>query len=277
MSILDNFDLQRTIGTINNPYRNKNGSVEIGFDHFPYLIPIVLKTRDIDGLLGQIRGASARRRFYLESDWKVSIKIDKNKYQYFKNKDLLDEYVKLNGIIIIPKNVDNSKTKFDGASIPFPWLVSFLSFGILRPLGVMLTASIVHDFIYEYGYLYRCNNGSMEPIEVQRELADKLFYDMIDTVNDMPFTACIGWLAVRIGWFCVGFKEKEGEEKRPRGGNPPWTAIIVLSFLLFLLIALIVVFGVKTFVFVVSMLYAFIFVLIQLTAHLSNKESSDTK
>lgn len=95
----------------------------------------------------------------------------------------------------------------------------------------------------------------MEPIKVKRELADKLFYDIIDTVNDMPFTAYIGWLAVRIGWFWVGFKEKEGEEKRPRGGNPPFTAVIILCLLLLVVGTLIVVFGFKIFVLVSSMLY----------------------
>ena len=269
MNIPNDLNSQRTIGTINNPYKNKDGSVEIGFDHFPNLEPIYLKTRDIGGLLGKIRGASARRRFYLKSDWKVSIKIDQTKYKSFINEDLLDEYVKLNGIIIIPKSVDNSLTKFDGASIPFPWLISFLSFGILRPLGVMLTASIIHDFIYEYGYLN--HNNAEEVINVKRELADQLFYDVIDTVNDMQVTAYIGWLAVRIGWFWVKFKDPELQEKQPRGGNPPCVALIILGLLLLILIALIVVLGFKTFVLLSSVLYIFIFVLTQLTAHSPNE------
>ncbi len=35
---------------------------------------------------------------------------------------------------------------FDGASVPRPWLVTAVGGGILRPLGVMLIASIIHDF-----------------------------------------------------------------------------------------------------------------------------------
>lgn len=157
--MLDIFDPERTIGTINNPYKNKDGSVEIGFDNFPHIIPKFLKTTEEKSFFEHIRGASARRRFYLQRDWKLSIKIDKDKYSQFNNKDFLDDYIKLNGILVIPCVVEDSKTIFDGASIPFPWLVSFISFGILRPLGVMLTASIVHDFAYEYGYL---NDGSMK-------------------------------------------------------------------------------------------------------------------
>ncbi len=93
----------------------------------------------------------------------------------------------------------------------------------------------------------------------------------------MHFTAYIGWLAVRIGWFWVEFKDLERGEKRPRGGNPPFTAVIILCLLLLLVGTLIVVFGFKIFVLVSSMLYTLIFVLTQLTAHSPNKESSDTK
>ncbi|KAI9134321.1 DUF1353 domain-containing protein [Acaryochloris sp. CCMEE 5410] len=170
------------------------GSVEIKFGEWPSLVPLRLKT-SIGEPLASLRGASAKRYFRLEHDWEIHIGI------------LNDRYPKeIGGTVVIPRSYESqsvplseAETHLDGASVPFPWLVSFLSFGVLRPLGVMLIASIVHDFAFKHGGLvYRDHSGKLEFCKIQRHLADKLFYDIIRTVNKMPFTALLAWAAVRL-------------------------------------------------------------------------------
>ncbi len=230
-------------------------SLIIGFDGLPILQPQLLKTTGIGGFsfLEAIRGASAKRYFHLEKDWIVEIKVDPSQYD---GEDI-------SGKIVIPK-IDPkfpTPTQFDGASVPLPWLVSFLSFGILRPLGVMLTASIVHDFAFKHGHLYYLQeDDTPKPRAIKRYIADQLFYDMIKTVNNMPVTAYLGWLAVRLGWFFVEYNGKRGGEK------VPWTAIIILVLLVVTLLGLIKVLGWKILLMGISTIYILIFLLLKITA-----------
>lgn len=43
--------------------------------------------------------------------------------------------------------------QLDGASVPAHLVVALLSLGLLRPMGILLTASVVYDFIFKCGYL----------------------------------------------------------------------------------------------------------------------------
>jgi len=237
------------------------GIIDITFKTWPSLVPVRLKT-DIGGLLESIRGASAKRYFRLENDWEIQIEAPDGRYPQ-----------ETGGTIVVPKVVvpdlhangvvpsGHSETRLDGASVPFPWLVSFLSFGVLRPLGVLLIASIVHDFAFEHGGLvYRHDSGQLEFRKMQRHVADQLFYDMIRTVNKMPVTALLAWAAVRLGWFWVKYGGQRFGEEFP---------LIAVIFLLILLLALgvaILSYGLKLVALFLGAIYIVIFVLLQLIA-----------
>jgi hypothetical protein len=151
--------------------------------------------------------ATQRRRFALYENWELTL----DKVAYDK---------RLNSTLVIPhRDDDDELIIFDGASIPFPWLISMLTIGILRPLGVMLVASIVHDYAYKFGCLKK-SDGSSVPVE--RHVADRLFRDIIATVNDLPIVGWIGWFAVRLGWPVVKYAGK------PQSGKPPIVEYLVL-------------------------------------------------
>lgn len=222
----------------------------VHFERLPSLTPILLDTKG-KSLLGAWQGASARRLFKLENDWQVHIQLREAEY----------DDCNLSGNILIPVSFKESMTLLDGASVPLPWLVSFLSLGLLRPLGVMLTASIVHDFAFQHGgLLYLQANGEREFRVVPRHLADKLFYNIIREVNDMPITALLAWLAVRIGWTFVKYA---GE---PRGGDPPVIAISALIIILSILSGAIFWFGFKTLIVSLALMYLLAFILLKLSA-----------
>lgn len=100
---------------------------------------------------------------------------------------------------------DAQANVFDGASIPFPWLVSYLSFGVLRPLGILLSASVVHDFAFQFGYLPIIKNGSCKHVPVQRHEADELFRLITQTLNGSNFFSRLAWHAVRLGWWAIKY------------------------------------------------------------------------
>ena len=110
----------------------------------------------------------------------------------------------LDGKIVIPRG-----TIVDGASVPLPWLFSFLSFGILRPTGILLIPSIVHDYAYEHGCLLYENDGDGKTCkQINRADADRLFREMIRAINGTTIWAYVAWFAVRMGWCCVKYKGK---------------------------------------------------------------------
>lgn len=238
-------------------------TIKVDFKSWPHLIPEKLKT-DVGRPLESIRGASSRRIFTLERDWEVEIGVLDDRYE-----------ARINGTIIIPKFYQESpsdpsiETRLDGASVPFPWLISFLSFGVLRPLGVMLLASIVHDFAFVHGGLLYQNEETQEPRfePVDRAIADKLFYDIIRTVNNMKFTASLALLAVRLGWFWIPYAEESRERKMPpRKGKFPIIAFMTLLVVLSLSGALITFYGIRTVMFVFIAIYLSIFLLLQFIA-----------
>lgn len=154
------------------------------------------------GLIRQLAIATMRRYFYLTEDWKLKLSSIR--------------YRELDGEIIIPQKVDGQLFKFDGASIPLPWLVSLLTIGILRPLGVLLIASIVHDFAFRHGYLQvQKQDGTIENVPVERGVADRLFKDIITVVNGNSIVGFLGWYFVRLGfWFRVPYNGEQWGGKK---------------------------------------------------------------
>ncbi|MCK5477739.1 MAG: DUF1353 domain-containing protein [Methylococcales bacterium] len=213
-----------------------SGSIQVKFTNLPSLRPILLKTQ-FNSFINRLKGASKRRYFYLERNWNVTV-------------DGIDYNQNLNGTIIVPKTHNNVETRIDGASVPLPWVVSFLSFGILRPLGILLTASIVHDFAFEHGALIHRDASGTEKLQpVERDVADRLFRDMISTVNRMPVVAFIAWVVVRLGWFFVKYNGQ------PRGGAFPYIPLLISLAILLLFAGLIQLFGLVTFISAVLLFY----------------------
>lgn len=194
------------------------GSIKVAFD-FDDIPPIHLTTiqwtgEDPPTWWQRIALATKRRLFNLNNDWRITLED-------------ITYAPKLNGGVIIPCcDEAGDKIEFDGASVPLPWLVSLLTIGVLRPLGVMLVASLVHDYAYMYGRL-RKEDGSFVPIE--RDIADRLFKDIIATVQGLPFIGYIAWFFVRIGWPFIKYNHK------PQGGKAPIFEylILILALLLF--------------------------------------------
>jgi len=193
------------------------GTINVEFEDIP---PVRLKTiipRPDLNWLERLALATKRRFFTLRHDW--LLKVEKVAY---------DE--RLNGTIKVPAlDKNGEEITFDGASVPLPWLVSLLTIGILRPLGVMLTASVVHDYAYRYGHLQK-EDGTV--VEIERHIADQLFKDIIATVNKLPDVGYIAWFLVRLGWLFVKYNGK------PRGGKAPIDEYFVFSMLVALVVAI---------------------------------------
>jgi hypothetical protein len=185
--------------------------IYVKFDDIPPVRLKSIRPRQRLTLIDRLVLATKPRKFGLAEDW--CIQLDKVTYDR-----------RLNGSVVIPRNKDGKPIDFDGASIPLPWLVSLLTLGILRPLGVMLTASIVHDYAYKFGHLKK-DDGT--EVQIERDVADRLFRDIIETVNKLPLVGFVAWFAVRLGWL---FVEYNG---RTQGGKPPY-----LEYLLLLVVAL---------------------------------------
>ncbi|MGB5733437.1 MAG: DUF1353 domain-containing protein [Thiohalocapsa sp.] len=243
------------------PAPNAQGPIQVEFNDIP---PVRLQTvmaKEQPSWLERVVLATKPRVFSLGQDW--CIKLDKVAYDQ-----------RLNGSIVIPKNdVDGEPIEFDGASIPLPWLVSVLTFGILRPLGLMLTASLVHDYAYKFGHLLK-DDGTV--IEVERDVADRLFRDIIISTTGLSFVGYIGWIAVRLGWPFVKYNHKR------MGGAPPLMQYLSLLFAIGLIsIAEIDIgIGVEEFVTALVGLYAAVFAFTKLfdrrTLVAKNGDNSNT-
>lgn len=195
---------------------NHDGAIDVEFEGMPSIRLESFKSMDEAGMLERLAIATRRRRFSLFRDWQIEL----------ADVDYSDE---LNGIVEIPSRDSNEKTiVFDGASIPMPWLVSLLTVGILRPLGVILVGSIVHDYAYQYGTLRISKDGgeTFKDVPLSRHRADRLFRDIVGTVNRLPFVGYIAWFFVRIGWLWVRYNGKRF------GGKPPLGEFALLILLL---------------------------------------------
>ena len=192
------------------------GPISVSFSHFPQLCPRLLPTRT-PWFFQRFLGARARREFALADDWTVTIQVN--------------GHPQLNGFagtIIIPEGAST-----DGASVPLPWTVTFLSLGTLRPLGILLIASIVHDYAFQHGTLQYLQNGTRVPKPFCRHEIDLLFREMIRTINKTPFLAYVAWFAVRIGWLGVKYNGRRLTGKPPTG---PLTALVALLAAVWLLL-----------------------------------------
>lgn len=197
-----------------------NGAIWVKFDGLPCisLVSVILKEKL--GWFQRVAEATRRRLFTLEEDWQIQL-------------GRITYKPELNGTITIPHTVGGEKVVFDGASVPLPWLVSFLSIGILRPLGVMLIASILHDFAFKFGYLLVSTQEGDVPkkVMVERQDIDHLFRDIIATVNQVAGVGWVAWFFVRLGWlFCVKYNGQYF------GGKAPVGVITIASVVVFFLV-----------------------------------------
>lgn len=202
-----------------------NGSIDVAFDGMPSIRLETYQAPAGAGFLQRLALATRRRRFSLRENWHITL-------------DDVDFFRDLNGVVEVPaKHSDKQSIIFDGASIPFPWLISLLTVGILRPLGVMLVGSILHDYAYQYGSLrVSRSGGAYEQVPLTRDRADRLFRDVVGTVNELPMVGYIAWFAVRIGWLWVRYNGKRF------GGKPPIAEyallLVILGVLSWLLMSL---------------------------------------
>jgi hypothetical protein len=173
--------------------------------------------------LEKISAACQPRSFSLFEDWLVQA----------KNYPL----EKLNGTIKIPTELNGEKLFFDGASVPIPWLFSAVTFGLARPMGVMLASSVIHDFAYQHGYIFikKDTSESFEKVPFERFEADDLFKDVMIDVTDMPKISYLGWMVLRLGWFYIDYAGKKRGPRKPYIEVLPLVAGLLSSISLLLL------------------------------------------
>ena len=185
------------------------GEIEVRLPELPSLQPQVLPTR-AKSRWHRFIEAGRRRTFTLVRDFTIDLQGD-----------ALPE--NLRGTIVIPRltqTADNSGKQanvFDGASIPFPWIVSYLSFGVLRPLGILLAGSVVHDFAFQRGYLLVRKNNSTElkKIPLARHDADELFRMITAVLNSSRFFSRLAWHAVRLSWWVIPYSGQNRTGDKP--------------------------------------------------------------
>lgn len=199
-----------------------------------YQAEITLRVSELPALKPRVlptRSRSPWRRF-IEAGQRRTFTLSKNFYIEVEGEALPSG---LEGCIVIPpvgntasaergeKTFDQHQEQsgyaqanfFDGASIPFPWLVSYLSFGVLRPLGILLSASVVHDFAFQFGYLPIIKNGKCKHVPVRRHEADELFRLITQTLNSSNFFSRLAWHAVRLGWWAIKYSGQRFSGKPP--------------------------------------------------------------
>ncbi len=175
------------------------GEITIRVDELPALQPQVIPTRS-DNRWQRFIAAGRRRSFTLARGFEMEVSgnaVPGN----------------LSGTLVIPVKAKGVINVFDGASIPLPWVVSYASFGVLRPLGILLAASVVHDFAFQYGYLPVRRDGRTRDVPVERHDADELFRLITATLNRSRFFSRLAWHAVRLGWWFLPYagQKRSGE------------------------------------------------------------------
>lgn len=203
--------------------------ITLRVSELPSLKPRVLPTRSRSRWrrfieAGQRRTFSLSKNFYVEVEGealppglqgRIVIPPSGNKVIGESDEELFDKHHDVEQGGVSQPNI------FDGASIPFPWLVSYLSFGVLRPLGILLAASVVHDFAFQFGYLPIIKNGKCKHVPVQRHEADELFRLITQTLNGSNFFSRLAWHAVRLGWWAIKYAGQRFT------GEPPVSSTIL--------------------------------------------------
>lgn len=92
---------------------------------------------------------------------------------------------------------------FDGASVP-----KSLQF-ICNPMGILLYASIVHDFGYRYSSLLKANKEPSRTLT--RSEVDLMFYKINLELNQLRLLSYITYLAVRCGGYFIWKKHRANE------------------------------------------------------------------
>ena len=206
--------------TLLNEYR---GEIILRISELPSLKPRVLPTRSRSRWrrfieAGQRRTFNLTKNFYLEVEGEalppgiegcIVIPPAGNMLRSERGEESFNENRELEQVGDVEANI------FDGASIPFPWLVSYLSFGVLRPLGILLSASVVHDFAFQFGYLPVLKNGKCKHIPLQRHEADELFRLITQTLNGSNVFSRLAWHAVRLGWWGITYAGQKFTGKPP--------------------------------------------------------------
>ena len=199
------------------------GEITLRVSELPSLKPRVLPTRSRSRWrrfieAGQRRTFNLTKEFYIEVEGEalppgiegcIVIPPAGNVVFHAEGEGSFDENRELEQGGDVEANV------FDGASIPFPWLVSYLSFGVLRPLGILLSASVVHDFAFQFGYLPVIKNGKCKQIPLQRHEADELFRLITQTLNGSNVFSRLAWHAVRLGWWGIAYAGQRFTGKPP--------------------------------------------------------------
>lgn len=167
------------------------GEITLRVEALPALQPRVIPTRS-DSRWQRFLSAGRRRSFTLVRNFEIEV---------------YGEAVPagLRGRLVIPVSARGITNVFDGASIPLPWIVSYFSFGVLRPLGILLAASVVHDFAFQYGYLPVRRDGRDYEVPVARHDADELFRLIAATLNQSRIFSRLAWHAVRLGWWFIPY------------------------------------------------------------------------
>lgn len=229
--------------SIPEEYSHPTLGTKISFIGLPNIQLISIAVSKNDDNLIKLAKSVSRRYFHLVHDWAVSLKG-------FVDKPSLD------GEIIVPKSHNGEEIEYDGASIPFPWLISFLSVGIIRPLGVLFIGSLVHDFAFKFGYVLvrEKNTQKITKIHLQRHEADDLFRDMTSTLSGLRPVGWIAWLAVRLGWFSsIKYAGKK------RTGKPPYLAAIIAAAIISLIVIAFCQLQLQSFLLLLSGLTALLF------------------
>ena len=95
----------------------------------------------------------------------------------------------------------------DGASIPRPlW-------GISPPDGLLGQPAILHDYAYQFGYVYVWDFDKNEHVVeyVSRAQADKLFRNFSFSLNGLKLAANIGYYAVRLGGYFIWKRYRQND------------------------------------------------------------------
>jgi len=148
--------------------------------------PIPIRTKNVNIIVALWRWITTIRNWVVLEDWNYTLP-DKTK-------------------IYIPQGF-----VFDGASIPR------IFWGILSPVGLLLTPGLIHDYAYKFNQLLcydETGNKSTYKNKAGRAYWDRLFRKVAIEVNGFKLINSIAWLAlVLFGWIAWNSKRRAESNK----------------------------------------------------------------